>query len=298
MVFRYPASDLLNTNISSVIIGDDNDREVFNRAALAMTSDESSYRVRFLTSKRQPPPFSNGSTDSLALHDDTIYSQKQVDAVAAAAAAVLSPNTIDARNEPTLGSSSDIVLSSSPTSLGHSPMSTSSPSIIPQSHNSKTNRPSSPFLLSTSGSVSPNTKTTPVTSHTPQHHPLQLVSNTLGSSTKSFEKDHEAMDTDINIGGHTDEEDDDHDIEDVSIDIDDSLHNNTIEIHPSNISKQQTTRFLGTSREEYDERIIEEDEELDDVVEIEAQGVLIYHKITGDPSHVCSIKFTNPHPLF
>lgn len=50
----YPASDLINTNISLIIIGDANDREVFVKAAEAMTSDESSYRVRFLTSHRPP----------------------------------------------------------------------------------------------------------------------------------------------------------------------------------------------------------------------------------------------------
>lgn len=238
----YPASDLLNTNISSVIIGDDSDREVFVRAAQAMKDDESSYRVRFLTSKRPLPIFpqdeipgspqeepaapektparalaniahslhSSSSSSSLSMLPFG-HHQRQADAVAAVAAAVLSPS-VETHNGSNI-SLPDVQQYAESTgsrahSLAQSPMSISS-------------------------------------------MPKQQPNDDLQDNESSFGLD------------------------------DDDLHNNTMEIHPRglNIIDPHDDTFQEANGDD-------DDAELDDVIEIDGQGVLIYHKISGDPSHV------------
>lgn len=59
-------SELINQPVSSIVIGDENDKAVFSRAAEVMKTDGSSYRVRFIT-RRPHHTISNNSTHQLSL---------------------------------------------------------------------------------------------------------------------------------------------------------------------------------------------------------------------------------------
>lgn len=52
-LLRIEPTTLINKNISSIIIGSEDDCNIFFKASEAMKDDESSYRVRFLTYKTQ-----------------------------------------------------------------------------------------------------------------------------------------------------------------------------------------------------------------------------------------------------
>lgn len=337
----YPASDLINTNISQIIIGETNDREVFVKAAEAMSSDESSYRVRFLTSRRPPEAaqlfLSLDKSGSGALNQDSKeskdddntdaqsitslrrrysnYFKKQVDAVAEAAAIVLSP-VVTSSDPPNFDESSEKLLLPPSDQQGFDQLSIPPLSTSWSSPNLRLTTASTFSSSSNEFKAPPLSQSRPETT-TRSHSVSKLVSSEQSPHDKNAaheedraehnsESDNEAplkatksVETEISKENEFD-----------VYEEGESLHENTVEIHPTLLksSSLATISDALTQSETLpnlehphtfaenaidDEDDDQEDEEMEDYVEIEAQGVLMYNKISGEPSHVSIFTFNH-----
>lgn len=72
---RTPVEDLINKPSSSIVIGNAVDKNVFIRATEVMKTDESSYRVRFVTQK--PKGFTHSSIHS-EVHNSDVSDDREV----------------------------------------------------------------------------------------------------------------------------------------------------------------------------------------------------------------------------